>query len=232
MINQTTVHLLFSTGYGIVVVLMLLASQLLQGLSRKRYYFLLLVPSSAFTSLVLQAIGIRGIMINSALIPVPLIVADLIAYVVVFATILDIADVSRRTFRKVLAVVVSLRLLFVISQPIGQSLKPVVLGLMLCGYGMLFYLFLGRVWQSASSQPPLVRLLHWNSRNIALLLLLMLMTTGILDSVIITHDVIAQLQGQYPNFIFRGLLPAYLLYELESIRAGADQAQSTDIVNS
>lgn len=183
---------------------------------------------------VLTAYGIGTIQIGDASLLLPLLVNDLVAYPGFFVIAGLLAGASRAQLLALGGVSVIQRLAFEVASVgvfdgVLALLGPVVV---VVGWFVHVYLFVGPVWASAADVSARRRLVHWKCRNLLLFLVGMLIVFGVLILAGVMDFFVVSLTNAYISFLVRAGVAGFVFANAGAITGAvgdgsADAATAT-----
>jgi hypothetical protein len=165
----------------------------------------------------LVAAGVGTIAVGTGEVVVPSLVADLVAYCVLYAVMARLADVDGRALAVIVATPVAQRLGFEVATVTGGAVALLGLAVLVGGYvGLVAYLF-GPIWRRAQSVSEPRRLLHWKARNLLLFMIGMLIAFVILALFGVFDEFVTVTIQQYMAVLIRVGLAGFLFANLDAV---------------
>lgn len=220
MIEPSTVQSVVAGAYGVVFLATVAVT--LRVRSELRWYcgLLAVVVGLSAGNIALQQAGIGAITTEQGQLFVGTLLAQTIAYTVLYGGVTRLAGASRRLTAGVIGVALLPTYLSQLGNVIdgGQLFTLVSLVAFVVPFPLLTYLFVRPIWRTAQEQPPVRRLLHWKARNIILFLYGMLLVyIGIAISGLVTDPTLNELLFQYTGFVFNAGIPAFFVYKFYTV---------------
>ena len=173
MIPETQLYLASGVLYAVVFVVL---GAWLTRIDREAWTVCGLVAGIvgvAAVAFLLSAFGIGTVPLGEGEVDVPSFLEDIVAYGGFYAVAGILAGVSRKFVALLLSIGVIQRVAFELPNTgvVEGGAALAAAGIVVVGWFVAAYLFLGPVWRTAQNRSPGRRLLHWKCRNLLLFLL-------------------------------------------------------------
>lgn len=212
MIPETTLYLLASGASALVFVALVVWLPRVEAGSRGICAFVTGVVGVAAVTNLLTGLGVGGAALGATGVNAPLLVNDVVAYGGFFALAGVLAGASRTYVVALGAVAVVQRVAFEFANAgIVEGVAVLaVAGVVVGGWFVHLYLFLGPVWAAAQDVPAGRRLLHWKCRNLLLFLIGMLIVFAMLILGGALDLFVQSLTNVYISFLIRAGLAGFI----------------------
>lgn len=229
MTPETLIYLVAAGASGLICVGLLAWVKRNAAGSRGILGFVAGVMGLAAVVYLLTAYGIGTLQIGDASVLLPLLVNDLVAYPAFFVIAGLLAGASRAQLLALGGVSVAQRLAFEVASVGFFDGALALLGpaVVVVGWFVHVYLFLGPVWAAAADVPARRRLVHWKCRNLLLFLVGMLIVFGVLILAGVMDFFVVSLTNAYISFLVRAGLAGFVFANAGAI-AGAVGDSSAD----
>jgi len=165
----------------------------------------------------LVAAGVGTVPVGTGEVVVPSLIADLVAYTVLYAVMARLADVGGRELAVVVVTPVAQRLGFEVATVTDGPVALLGLAILVGGYvGLVAYL-LGPIWRRAQDVSEQRRLLHWKARNLLLFMIGMLIAFVILALFGVFDEFVTLSIQQYMAVLLRVGFAGFLFANLNAV---------------
>jgi hypothetical protein len=217
MIEPATVNGVAVGVYTVALVILLVWLRRLPADRRGLCTPVVFVVGVTAVTTALVAAGVGTITVGSGEVVVPSLIADLVAYSVLYGVMARLADVDGRELTVLVATPVAQRLGFEVATITDGLVALLGLAVLVGGYvGLVAYL-LGPIWRRAQAVPEQRRLLHWKARNLLLFIVGMLIAFVILALFGVFDEFVTLAIQQYMAVLLRVGFAGFLLANLDAV---------------